>query len=386
MIVALCVLALIASVDGHIHSQKLRHIERERVTVSTWVYAVTSSLAVGACGVFPLIVNRWVRLDRGSQSLKAVLSFAVGGLLGDTFLHLLPEAWNVQQRSESWEGMIGVWVLAGLLTFMVVEKLVNFSEQSSASATEHHHDEVVPNGVPVANGTAVTVASKLPRTQNGLTKVNGVTHCNGTVPMRSRQDQMQNGSPPKPVKSDVDVQPVLPAGGKLWLSWWESWLNKDISGYLNLLANCTDNFTHGLAIAASYVASPMVGLLTTLAILCHEIPHEIGDFAILLNSGFDLHGAAVLQMVTSFGGVIGVVAGLTAEHMGNAAGWLLPFTAGGFLYIALVSIVPGLLQESNLKACITQLLGLVTGVVVMAMVTMVEKKSCSHMPMDLIPP
>ena len=61
---------------------------------------------------------------------------------------------------------------------------------------------------------------------------------------------------------------------------------KKIIGYLNLLANCIDNFIHGLAVASSFLASFKMGLITTFAILIHEIPHEVGDFAILLKSGF----------------------------------------------------------------------------------------------------
>ena len=63
--------------------------------------------------------------------------------------------------------------------------------------------------------------------------------------------------------------------------------NKKIVGYLNLLANCTDNLLHGLAVGSSFLSSSKLGLTTTTAILLHEIPHEFGDFAILLKSGFE---------------------------------------------------------------------------------------------------
>lgn len=296
-------------INGHIHSQKILHIEQDRVTLTTWVSALTSALVVGACGVFPLVVNRWVKLGSGSGDskwMKAILSFAVGGLLGDVFLHLLPEVWGKPQKIDSlWTGL---WTLCGLVAFMLVEKVAKCTEQQRVKS--------------------------------------------------SRVDQpLQN--------SDKHCR---------------QWLGKDITGYLNLAANCTDNFTHGLAIAASYAANPVVGLLTTLAILCHEVPHEIGDFAILLSSGFDCHSAAKAQMFTSFGGVVGVVAGLTAEHVCSATHWLLPFTAGGFLYIALVTILPDLLESVCLSDCLTKGACLLLGTCVMAMVTIVEKKSCTHMP------
>ena len=83
--------------EGHIHSHKVQHVEMDKLTWKTWLYALLSSALVGACGVFPLVVNKWVRLDSANKdnlAFKVVLYFAVGGLLGDVFLHLLPEAWG----------------------------------------------------------------------------------------------------------------------------------------------------------------------------------------------------------------------------------------------------------------------------------------------------
>ena len=253
-------------------------------------------------------------------------------------------------------------MLAGLLSFMLVEKVAKSTEPDKSPQAKEPElltsrtNGVVPNSVTktTADGVAKPIANGVAKLPKGTVKRNGLI-----------KHSASNGTA---VCSDACSQ--LPS----------TWLDKDISGYLNLVANCTDNFTHGLAIAASYVANPAVGFLTTLAILCHEIPHEIGDFAILLHSGFNTWEAAQAQMVTACGGLVGVVAGLTAEHLSSSAGWLLPFTAGGFLYIALVSIIPDLLEEQGARASLLQLGGVVLGVVVMALVTLVEKKSCSYMP------
>lgn len=80
-----------------------------------------------------------------------------------------------------------------------------------------------------------------------------------------------------------------------------------VTGYLNLMANCIDNFTHGLAVGGSFLVSFRLGALTTFAILVHEIPHEVGDFAILLRSGFNRWDAAKAQLVTACGGVFGAL-------------------------------------------------------------------------------
>lgn len=93
---------------------------------------------------------------------------------------------------------------------------------------------------------------------------------------------------------------------------------KRIVGYLNLIANCVDNFTHGLAVGGSFLVSFRLGGLTTFAILIHEIPHEIGDFAILLKSGFSRWDAAKAQLLTATGGILGAL--VAVIFSGNAVG------------------------------------------------------------------
>ena len=74
---------------------------------------------------------------------------------------------------------------------------------------------------------------------------------------------------------------------------------------MNLLANFIDNLTHGAAIGGSFAVSSLVGMTTLAGIVIHEIPHEMGDFAILLRSGFDRRQASKAQLITGLGGVLG---------------------------------------------------------------------------------
>ena len=129
---------LVAPSFAHIHSHKVKHYEQDRVTVHTWIYSLLSSAAVGACGVFPLVVNRWIRLDSGCKdkaAFRSLLSFAVGGLLGDVFLHLLPEAWGAHDRDVGMS--LGVWVIVGLLSFMLIEKIIKITEEATGSDDEN---------------------------------------------------------------------------------------------------------------------------------------------------------------------------------------------------------------------------------------------------------
>ncbi|KAG5864507.1 hypothetical protein JTB14_030338 [Gonioctena quinquepunctata] len=122
-----------------------------------------------------------------------------------------------------------------------------------------------------------------------------------------------------------------------------------VAGYLNLAADFSHNFTDGLAIGSSYLAGNTIGIVTTITILLHEVPHEIGDFAILLQSGVSRRNAMLLQLTTAVGAVAGTALSLLAQNSSGAmaAAWILPFTAGGFIYIALVSVIPELLDEEK---------------------------------------
>merc|ERR1712013_572541 len=95
----------------------------------------------------------------------------------------------------------------------------------------------------------------------------------------------------------------------------------------------------GLAVASSFLTSFKMGLITTFAILVHEIPHEIGDFAILLRSGFSRWEAGKAQIGTASVGLFGALVALCldSECLERRTAWILPFSAGGFLNIALVS-------------------------------------------------
>lgn len=139
-----------------------------------------------------------------------------------------------------------------------------------------------------------------------------------------------------------------------------------VAGYLNLAADFSHNFTDGLAIGSSYLAGSTVGFITTITILLHEVPHEIGDFAILLQSGVSRRNAMLLQLTTALGAVAGTAISLLAQNSTGvlATQWILPFTAGGFIYIALVSVIPELLDEEkpSVLQTILQVLAMLGGV------------------------
>ncbi|XP_064368797.1 zinc transporter ZIP13 isoform X1 [Dromaius novaehollandiae] len=312
--------------------------------LDAWICSLIGSFMVGLSGVFPLLVIPFetgaaLRSEAGSHRLKQLLSFAIGGLLGNVFLHLLPEAWAYTCSATAGEGqsfqqqkLLGLWVIIGFLTFLALEKI--FVEKEEKDCPGVGSDSKAPDRK-IPNGSGFPLQKVASRPQRAGTVL---AQCNGSS-LQSR-----------------------PTDNRI-----------KISGYLNLLANTIDNFTHGLAVAASFLVSRKVGLLTTMAILLHEIPHEVGDFAILLRAGFDRWSAAKMQLSTALGGILGACFAICAQSpkgAGETVAWILPFTSGGFLYIALVNVVPDLLEEKNPWNSLQQVLLLCTGITVMVLLSL----------------
>lgn len=119
----------------------------------------------------------------------------------------------------------------------------------------------------------------------------------------------------------------------------------------------------------------LISFIIVLIITVHEIPHEVGDFAILLRSGFSRWDAAKAQLLTAGAGLIGALVAIGGTNVTNAlearTSWIMPFTAGGFLHISLVTVLPDLLKENDSKESMKQLSALVAGIAIMAFMTIV---------------
>ncbi|MCK4777462.1 MAG: ZIP family metal transporter [Actinomycetia bacterium] len=120
--------------------------------------------------------------------------------------------------------------------------------------------------------------------------------------------------------------------------------------YLNLIGDTVHNFIDGLIIAASFLISFKLGIITTLAVILHEIPQEFGDFGVLVYGGFSKMKALLFNFYTALSCVLG---GLIGYFIINAfysvSLFLLPFTAGGFIYIASADLIPEIHKEEDLK-------------------------------------
>ena len=321
----------------HDHDHDHKHTDSAQTNVlhknDIILRAVGSTLIISAV---PFFILFFVPLDNTKQReslLKILLSFASGGLLGDAFLHLIPHALVPHTHESSSEThshshshdesghhkhdmSVGLSVLLGITVFLTVEKAVRIIKGDHTHSHVHHTPQEKKENVS---------SEKKEEKKNSSKTVSKAHEASG---------------------SDIKI-----------------------AGYLNLVADFLHNFTDGLAIGASYMAGNNIGYITTVTILLHEIPHEIGDFAILVQSGYSKRKAMMLQLTTAIGALLGTFVSLMAEGMGDlATKWILPFTAGGFIYIATVSVIPELLTATKLWQSVMEISALLFGVYMMVLI------------------
>src|SRR3989338_4294127 len=254
--------------------------------MGVWIVTMLSVLVVSLIS-FVGALTMTVRPDRMRKILLYMVSFAAGALLGDAFIHLLPEA------TEAGFGInISIYVLAGIATSFIVEKSVHL---------RHHH-----NGVDASHHYA------------------------------------QEG----------DANPFA---------------------ILNLFGEAIHNFVDGIIIGASYLVSIPVGIATTLAVIFHEIPSELGDFGVLLHGGYHPRKALLYNFAVALTAFLGAAAALIAGvYIENAVQILVPFAAGTFIYIAGADLIPELHKETNPKKSFLQFIAFVIGMLVMASLILLE--------------
>ncbi|XP_078040144.1 zinc transporter catecholamines up [Augochlora pura] len=316
---------------GHAHDHQHKSVLSDNPEDYVFVKAITSTLIISVAPFFILFLVPLDNTKEHEPLLKILLSFASGGLLGDAFLHLIPHALvphshdgehDEEEHDHVHNMSVGLCILCGIIMFLVVEKIIRLIK------TDHTH-----------------------------------AHVHNVPENKEKEKKDDSDSKKSAITSDlVSKKSENPPENEI-----------KIAGCLNLVADFLHNFTDGLAIGASYLAGSSIGFVTTFTILLHEIPHEIGDFAILIQSGYSKKKAMMFQLSTAVGALLGTCVSLLAEGMGDLATmWILPFTAGGFIYIATVSVIPELLTDTKFGQSVKEIIALLLGVYMMVLIAEYE--------------
>ena len=143
--------------------------------------------------------------------------------------------------------------------------------------------------------------------------------------------------------------------------------------YLILVSDAVHNFIDGLIIAASFAISLPLGISTTLAVGLHEIPQELGDFAVLVYGGFGTRKALFFNFITALTAILGGLAGyLASSIMQSSMIYLLPFAAGNFIYIAAADLIPEIKHHTGLGRSILHFTVFLIGIAIMLLVKFIH--------------
>lgn len=383
------------------------------------INAIIATVAIQLAPCFIVFLIPGLR-SGGSESLtlKLLTGFALGTLLGDVFLHLIPEMFGEVGHHDHFKmKVLGSGLFFGFIFFMFLDKFIRIisggkgaHDHSHGHSHSHSHD-VVP-----------VIATKSTTTNN-----NNNNGKNKNKKKNKNKNKSGKITPPHQEQEKTDIVEFLQSAQE------KKEESSHSSAYLNIVTGFAHNIADGIALASAFYASKSVGVITTLAVICHEIPHEIGDFAILLSNGFSFCQALKSQFITSIGAVTGTLIGcwlndpeffkcsmcdhrvlekyveraklylstfcaskgsLFSKYYQHAITFvppcvilkikeissmkiefsdlMLPITTGGFIYIAATSIVPEILHTSpNGKCCrelfvfILQLVAIFTGFALM---------------------
>ncbi len=243
-------------------------------------YALISVFIISLIS-FVGVVALVLRKELLSKSIFILVSLAVGALLGDVFVHIIPETY--EQMSDP--TVISFLIIGGILIFFILEKVLHWHHHTLEHAEEHAH-------------------------------------------------------------------PI---------------------GKMVLLGDGVHNFIDGLLVASSYMISVEVGIATTVAVILHEIPQEIGNFGVLIHSGYKTAKALWYNFLSALAAIVGAGVALVFGSITEGfALWLLPITAGGFIYIALSDLIPELHKDRRLDQGAFQVVAILVGVASMVALLALE--------------
>ncbi|KAL5187913.1 IAA-alanine resistance protein 1 [Glycine soja] len=376
-----------------------------------WLNALGCSFLVSMASLVCLIILP-VIFVQGKPSKAVVDSlalFGAGAMLGDAFLHQLPHAFGGEHshshgdhgdhdhHASSGHGhshsladlSIGISILAGIVLFLLVEKLVRYVEENSGGANSwthghHHHNHNSKKKLKGDNSSSANLQSESNNAKEERLideiKEDDQVSCDslkGDNPSQS-ETSLRKRIGSNVTKGDPDTNTVDSATYNVKSSNVKEPVISPTSlvfGYLNLFSDGVHNFTDGMALGSAFLLYGSVGGWSrTLFLLAHELPQEIGDFGILIRSGFSIPKALFFNFLSALVALAGTALALLWGKDPGQSSLIEGFTAGGFIYIAIAGVLAEMNNSGNttLRNTVVQIISLTMGMAVALGISLVE--------------
>ncbi|XP_039298721.1 zinc transporter foi [Nilaparvata lugens] len=425
--------------DPNHHHHHMHINDGSKDMAAVWLYATASIIVISLCGLAGVAVIPVMQQVFYQHLLQFLVALAVGTLCGDALLHLLPHAMlSTHSHSHStvipavdnhdinmWRGFVA---MVGIVFFYMTEKCL-----AMVASLRKRIQRKPENGtVPRVRVMRDSESSYKPAVGEKLSKYSSYPYCYGEI--TNNTDNLQkNGSTdgvdsnllPKPREEngaannyDVRLNQKAPSenaeteethntkesdckepsntaddGFTIIIREHETTHHgrshthghvheapKSLSSvaWMVVMGDGLHNFADGVSIGAAFSANIAGGFSTALAVFMHELPHELGDFAVLLKAGMSAKEAVFYNLLSSILCFIGMCLGVWLGHNEEATQWVFSAAAGMFLYIALVDMIPELSSSptkelGSLCQCALQFAGLSCGVLIMLLIAFYER-------------
>lgn len=415
--------------------------DKANIGASAWICGIISITVISLLSLLGVILVPIINQGCFQFLLTFLVALAVGTMSGDALLHLLPHSQGGHDHShqhahgqehshgheskkflEEYDAVLkGLVALGGIYLLFIIEHCIRmfkhykqqrgkqkwFAKQSAEEPTigrklSDHKLNNTPDAdwlqlKPLA-GTDDSVISEDRLNETELTDLeaqhesplkNYLCVDEEKVAHRAQGDGPQNHlEPGRPAPSKQGPQRYLKHARH---SHGPCHSGSDLKetgianiAWMVIMGDGIHNFSDGLAIGAAFSAGPTGGISTSIAVFCHELPHELGDFAVLLKAGMTVKQAIVYNLLSAMMAYVGMLIGTAVgQYANNITLWIFAVTAGMFLYVALVDMLPEMLHGDGdseehgfcpLGQFVLQNLGLLSGFAIMLVIALYEDK------------
>ncbi|CAD5115838.1 DgyrCDS4776 [Dimorphilus gyrociliatus] len=389
---------LVAQIDDHACIEQQRRYQEaqnvviiskkafdfSRIPLKVWGCALLSVFVISMVGLLGVAAVPLMKSRIYDHLLSFLVALAIGSLTGDALLHLIPHALSgghAEGDDHSHADKSGVFkglvALAGLYTFFIAERLLSILNRYQRKRRSRKAKMLTIDSPRVARRLC-THHSRYSYilTDEELSKKLRDESTDVDVECDHDVNEMDDLSPGASAATPYSYEKDTSSKGH-----GHSHDVPDSMGavaWMVIFGDGLHNFSDGLAIGAAFAAGIGGGVSTAVAVLCHELPHELGDFAVLLKAGMTVKRALLYNILSSILCLMGMVIGVGLGNVDTASSWIFSLAAGMFIYIALADMMPhlnsGKTSHPTMFALILHIGGITTGAGIMLLIALFEDK------------